>query len=219
MASTNQPHPVVIASDFLEPPQAGPVNLAVETLRAGKSIDNLRVTMFSDERVVCASAVTTATLTSATPDVDHCKPIDLPPPDRCLRLESDTIPGQPLPILDHIELRLAPECVTVLRGGADGSFALRGWLRASDGAAPDLMMALAIIDAFPPVTYTLGRYGWAPAIHMTSYLRAVPAAGWLRAEKRGRLLTGGWIDDICTLRDSRGIVVAQAHQLVRMPRQ
>lgn len=218
MTTTRHPHPVAVSSQFLVQAQPGEAQAQVDVLRAGKTIDTVRVTLYQDDQAVSVSTVTASTLESRPADVDHCKQIHLPPPERCTRLEADSLRDRRLNVLEQVELRLAPECITVLHGSADGSFTLRGWLRMADGTDPDPLICLAVIDAFPPVSYTIGRYGWAPTVQMTSYVRDMPAPGWLRAEKRGRLLANGWIDDSCTMRDSAGKVVAQAHQLVRLPR-
>ena len=68
------------------------------------------------------------------------------------------------------------------------------------------------------MTFTLGRHSSAPAVQLTTYLRSKPVDGWLRGETRGRVLGSGWFDQESTLRDTVGNVIAQAHQLVRVPR-
>lgn len=218
MTETRHSHPVAVSSEFLRAARPGTATAVVEKLHTGKTIDSIRVILSQEEKLVCASTVTASTLKQHVVDVDHCKQIQLPPPERCTRLESDSVRGRYLSMLDIVELRLAPECINVLRGSADGSFTLRGWIRMADETDPNLLVCLAAIDAFPPVTYTIGRYGWAPSVQMTTYLRDLPAPGWLKAEKRGQLLASGWFDDSCTMRDSTGRVVAQANQLVRLPR-
>lgn len=86
------------------------------------------------------------------------------------------------------------------------------------GSVVDPLVCLVAVDAFPPVTFTLGRYGWAPTVQLSTYLRALPGPGWLRAELRGSLLADGWFDEECLLWDSAGRLVAQSRQLARAPR-
>lgn len=223
LQQTSRPHPVAIATSFLLAAQAGSAQLEVEQLRRGKSLETSRITMAQGGETVLTTTLTAATLPRRAPDVDMAPQIDLPPPDRCEPLTTDTLRGNKLAILDHVELRLPPECIHVMRGAPDGSFTLRGWLRLTAGSKdpstvdPALGLLVAA-DAFPPVTFTVGRYGWAPTVQLTSYLRAIPSPGWLRAEKRGRLLAGGWLDEECTIRDSAGTLVLQFHQLSRVPR-
>ncbi len=214
------PHsdPIAVTTDFLITAQGGHAELIAEPLRQGNSIDVVRVTMCQADQVVLVSSVVVGTLDGKPADMDMSASADVPSPDRCTRIESDTLRGRRLPLMDRVEIRLAPECIPLLRGHGDGSFALRGWARLIHDDEPDPLGCLAIADAFPPVTFTLGRHGCAPTVQLTTYMRAKPVPGWLRGELRGRVLGGGWFDQDCTLRDTAGNVIAQSHQLVRVPR-
>ena len=218
LAAEGHPHPVAVTTDFLTAPHAGEAEIVVERLRAGKTVGTSRATLIQDGEPVLVSSVVTSTLDSNSPDVDLAPPIELPSPDQCKRLRADFIQGTPLGLMDHVDVRLAPEFANLLRGRPDGSMALRGWARMVDGRDPDPLVCLLAADAFPPVTFTLGRYGWAPTVQMTTYLRVLPAPGWLRAELRGRVLASGWFDEDCTIRDSAGRLVAQSRQIARVPR-
>ncbi len=214
------PHcdPIAVTTDFLITARGGPAELTAEPLRLGSSIDVVRVTMHQGGQTVLVSSVVVGTLEGKPADMDMSVSADVPPPDRCTRIESDTLRGRTLPLMDRVEIRLAPECIPLLRGQGDGSFALRGWARLLDDSESDALGCLALADAFPPVTFTLGRHGSAPAVQLTTYLRCRPVPGWLRGELRGRVLGSGWFDQECTLRDTAGNVIAQSHQLVRVPR-
>lgn len=218
LAAEGHPHPVAVTTDFLTAARPGRAEIVVERLRAGRTIGTSRATLIQDDQPVLISSVVTSTLDSKPADVDMATVVDLPSPDQCTKIQPDTLRDSHLGLMDHVDIRLAPESATLIRGRPDGSFALRGWARMSDGRDPDPLVCLLAVDAFPPVTFTLGRYGWAPTVQLTTYLRTLPAPGWLKAELRGRVLAGGWFDEDCTLRDAKGRLVAQSRQLARVPR-
>jgi hypothetical protein len=218
LAAGGHPHPVSVSTDFLTAAEAGPAEIVVERLRVGKTMSNYRGTLLQHGEPVLVSSVVTSTLDEEPADVDNAPLLELPSPDQCSRIWVDSMPGTALTLMEHVEIRLAPEFVNLLRGRPDGSLALRGWARMVDQRDPDPLVCLLAVDAFPPVTYTIGRYGWAPTVQLTTYLRTLPAPGWLRAELRGRVLSGGWFDEDCILRDSTGRLVAQSRQLARLPR-
>lgn len=218
LAAEGHPHPVAVTTDFLTAARPGEAEIVVETLRTGRTIGTSRATLLQDGVPVLVSSVVTTTLEDRPADVDLAPSIELPSPDQCTRIRPDMLKGGHLGLMEHVDIRLAPEFATLLRGSPDGSLALRGWARMVDGRDPDPLVCLLAVDAFPPVTFTIGRYGWAPTVQLSTYLRALPAPGWLRAELRGRVLVGGWFDEDCTLRDSTGRLVAQARQIARLPR-
>ena len=98
-------------------------------------------------------------------------------------------------------------------GKPSGNMEIRGWCRLRDGTEPDPLVLLQMGDAFPPVTFDLGLFGWVPTIELTTYVRAQPAPGWLACRMSARLLADGWIDEDAELWDSEGHLVAQARQL------
>ncbi|GAA0270639.1 thioesterase family protein [Cryptosporangium japonicum] len=218
LAAEGHPHPVAVTTDYLQAPHAGEAEIVVERLRTGKTIGTSRATLIQDGQPCLVSSVVTSTLDSSSPDLDMAPQIELPSPDQCTRIRSDVMPGTNLALMDHVDVRLAPEFANVVRGRPDGSMALRGWVRMVDGRDPDPLVCLLAADAFPPVTFTIGRYGWAPTVQLTTYLRVLPAPGWLRCELRGRVLANGWFDEDCTIRDSAGRLVAQSRQIARIPR-
>ena len=213
----NHPHPIAVTTDYPLETTPGPVELAVEPLRLGSNLDYLRVTMRQDGRVVSVSSLVVGELDGKPADMDMSVSVDVPSPDRCTRIERDTFRGRNLPMMDLVEVRLAPECLPLLQGKGDGSFANRGWVRFVDGQELDPLRCITLAHAFPPVSFTLGRHGCPPTVQLTTYLRALPVQGWLRGEVRGRVLSSGWFDQESTLRDTAGNVIAQSHQLVVLP--
>ena len=69
-----------------------------------------------------------------------------------------------------------------------------------------------VCDALPPVTFDLGRPGWAPTLELTVHVRAVPAPGWLKVSHRTRNVAGGMFEEDCEVWDSAGRLVAQSRR-------
>ena len=88
----------------------------------------------------------------------------------------------------------------------------------SDDHDVDPVGLLMVCDALPPVTFDLGRPGWAPTLELTVHVRAVPAPGWLKVSHRTRNLAGGMFEEDCEVWDSAGRLVAQSRQLAMQPR-
>ena len=81
------------------------------------------------------------------------------------------------------------------------------------------MLALAL-DAFPPVAFDLGLYGWTPTLEFTGHIRRRPQPGWLRVVLSTDNVGGGLMEEDARIWDSAGNLVAQSRQLcecVRCP--
>ena len=103
-------------------------------------------------------------------------------------------------------------------GAPSGRGMLQAWFRLAGGREPDPIALLAVADALPPVTFDLGRPGWAPTLELTVHVRARPAPGWLKVRHQTSNLAGGLFEEDCEVWDSAGRLVAQARQLARVPR-
>ena len=101
--------PIAITTDFLVPARGGAATLRAEPLRLGNSIDTIRVTMLQDDALVLTASVAIGTLDGKPADMDMSAPADVPSPDYCSRIESDSLRGRRLPLMDRVEIRLAPE--------------------------------------------------------------------------------------------------------------
>lgn len=233
LAESPHPHPVAVTADFLAAPRPGEAEVVVEAVRTGRTVAVHRAVLAQAGVPVLSTSVVTASLSpGAAAELVLAVPGAAPPPEECVRVPATLPGGGTVGLMDRVECRLTPDSAGILRGAPDGSLTLHGWVRLAlhgadgsplDGSAgtsvdPDPLVCLLGVDAFPPVTFTLGRYGWAPTVQLSTYLRALPEPGWLQAELRGGLLADGWFDEGCTLWDSAGRLVAQSRQLARAPR-
>jgi hypothetical protein len=72
-------------------------------------------------------------------------------------------------------------------------------------------------DVSVPVSFAVGRIGWAPTVQLTAYLRGLPADGWLRVICTCVQIGQDWFDEDHTVVDCRGRIVVQTRQLAMVP--
>ncbi|GAA1701991.1 thioesterase family protein [Fodinicola feengrottensis] len=212
------PHVVAITTDYLSAPAAGEAEVRVDTLKTGKTVAYHRTTLVQNDVVTLSSSVITSRLSDEPADT-YAREVPLPlvRPEDCRRVPVEIPGGLEYGLMRHVDLRMTPESEAAMTQ-SDGSLAVSGWVRAADGSPTDPYLALLAVDALPPVTRTIGRWGWAPTVQLSTYLRAVPAPGWLRAYMHGDFVSDGWFDEECTVYDENGQLVAQSRQLARVPR-
>jgi acyl-CoA thioesterase len=210
---TAHPDPLAVSAHFLTAPAAGPAELAVTPLRAGRSVSTLRVSLAQGGRNRLETLVTAGRLDPAEPAWRASGPPDLPPPDACVPGRAELPGGIRVPILNHLDVRLDPATAGWAVGRPAGRLEMRGWVRFHDGRPPDPLALLQVVDALPPASFELGIAAWAPTVELTAYVRRPPAAGWLRCVVRGSLVQGGWFDEEAEVWDARDALVAQARQL------
>jgi hypothetical protein len=120
--------------------------------------------------------------------------------------------------MERFDIRFDPACVGWAMGAPSGHGHIQAWFRMADGHDVDPVGLLMVCDALPPVTFDLGRPGWAPTLELTVHVRAVPAPGWLKVSHRTRNVAGGMFEEDCEVWDSAGRLVAQSRQLAMLPR-
>jgi len=214
LAAGDQPHPLAVSAHFLSPAGLGPAELAVARLRAGRSLATTSVTLVQEGAARMAALVTAGRLDPGAGPAwqrDGGPPV-LPPVEDCLPARPELPGGVPVNLLRHLDLRMDPATTGWFAGQPGGTLDMRGWVRFSDGRAPDPLALLQMADALPPSSFDLGLPGWAPTVALSVYLRALPAPGWLACGVRGQLWQGGWFDEQAEVWDSAGRLVAQARQ-------
>ena len=89
---------------------------------------------------------------------------------------------------------------------------------ASEGLGrTDVLFALLCGDVSAPVTFGVNRFGWAPTVQLTAFLRARPADGWLRVLCTTTQIGQEWFDEDHVVVDSAGRIVVQSRQLALVP--
>jgi acyl-CoA thioesterase len=214
LEAAGQPHPLAVSAHFLSPADLGPAELEVARLRVGRSLATTRVTLIQEGAARMAALVTAGRLDpGAGPGWQRDGgPPPLAPLEECLPARPELPGGVPVPLLNHLDLRIDPATTGWFAGRPAGSLDMRGWVRFSDGRPADPLALLQVADALPPSSFDLGLPGWAPTVAFSVYLRALPAPGWLACVARGQLWQGGWFDEEVEVWDSAGRLVAQSRQ-------
>lgn len=206
--------PVAISTEFLRAPGLGPVEIATEVLKLGRTASVASVRMSQDGKLMLTATVTAGRLPTDEPRWSDLPDLAAEPPADAL--DRSTNPHAPTTGLSaSTEIRFDAETVPFVRR-EQGPPIVRGWTRPI-GEEPDVLYALLAGDILPPTLFNLGNPGWAPTVQLTALLRAHPAPGWLRLESRSASIRGTWFDEDVTVVDSAGRLVCQARQLALAP--
>ena len=126
--------------------------------------------------------------------------------------------GHPMADIVHLAhgCDIRPSLTTMEPRSDGGPPVIEYWVRPRD-EAPDVLFALLCGDVSAPVTFGVNRFGWAPTVQLTAYLRALPADGWLRVLCTTVQIGQDWFDEDHIVVDSEGHIVVQSRQLAMVP--
>ncbi len=214
------PDPLTITAHYLAASAHGPATVRVERDRIGGSVATARAVLSQGETDCVTALATYGRLADLPGDVETtAEEIDLPPREQCLG--TDLAPADfkaTAPFVDRFELLLDPACAGWAVGAPSNRGLLQGWFRLAGDRQPDALSLLMVVDALPPVSFDLGRPGWAPTLSLTAHIRAAPSPGWLKVRHATRNVAGGMFEEDCEVWDAAGRLVAQSRQLARLPR-
>ena len=111
----------------------------------------------------CRDDVGTTAEEPSLPPLEECVPASIAPEDV----------RRMAPLLDRFDMRFDP-ARGVGDGRPSGNGHIQAWFRMADGHDVDPRRLLMVFDALPPVTFDLGRPGWAPTLELTVHVRAAP---------------------------------------------
>jgi len=213
-----QPQPIAVSASYLWAPDPGPVELVARVLKRGRTVSLVDVELQQGHRVAVRVAVTLGVpehhvepLLSVNPVLAQMSPE--PPPD----LESIG-PGHPMAEINHLAAGcdIRPDMSHLWAPAPGQPPVARIWVRPR-GEVPDVLFALTCGDISMPVTFAVGRTGWAPTVQLTAYLRSMPADGWLRVLCTTTQIGQDWFDEDHTVVDSAGRIIVQTRQLALVP--
>lgn len=220
----NGMQPVAVSANYLAAPDPGEVRLVTTVRKRGRQVALVDVDLMQGDRLAVAASVTLGAPDTAEPR--HREPLALdalpvePTAESALIAE-----GHPMAAIVHVakgcELRVDPTAARFLTG-EQGDPVNRMWARplGEDEADPDTAALFAIMlgDISAPVTMNRGMFGWAPTVQLTTYLRRLPAAGWLRVMASAQVIGDTWFEEDHLVLDSAGQVVVQSRQLAMLPK-
>ncbi len=216
--------PLAVSASFVSAPDPGEVELTTVLRKQGKQIGVVDVELSQAGRVAVRASVTLGTPDTEEPfyTVPHrATTVPAEPPAESVLITPDHPMGQIVKFASSSRMRVDGSTARFL-DGEQGEPMVSMWTRPLPGDEEDVdtsvLFALMCGDVSAPVTMNRGRFGWAPTVQLTAYLRRVPAPGWLRVVAESSVLGNIWFEEDHTVVDSTGAVVVQSRQLAMMPR-
>ncbi len=217
--SEGVPEPIAVSASYLSAPSPGDMQVRTTVRKRGRQISLVDAELVQDGRTAVHAIVTLG-----TPE-QHVGPLLTALPPALTQLPAEPPPGvSPIaeghPMGDIFHLFGGIDVRPSLRSMSDlserGKPEIVLWARPRD-MAPDGLFALVCGDISVPVTFPLGRFGWAPTVQLTTYLRTLPSDGWLRVLCSTNQIGQHWFDSEHTVIDSEGALVVQSRQLAMEP--
>ena len=210
--------PIAVSGSFLWAPDPGPLRVVTTIRKRGRRVNLVDVELVQGQRTAVRAAMTlaqpehhVAPLLSANPVVPLMTPD--PPPG----LEPIG-PGHPMADIVHLAhgCDIRPSLTTMSPRADGGPPVIEYWVRPREGS-PDVLFALLCGDVSAPVTLGVNRFGWAPTVQLTAYLRGRPADGWLRVMCTTMQIGQEWFDEDHVVVDCEGRIIVQSRQLALVP--
>lgn len=217
-AHSVHPHVVAASTHYLRAPHTGPAELDIEVLREGRTMTQSRVRLSQAGEAKAETLFNLSDLSDISTE-PQWKSADVPAPaipfDQCDRY----LPPReifPVEVLRQMHLHPEPASLPFTRGEPRGIGEIRGWLNLPDKEGFDPSSLLLAADVLPPATMDVKLTGWVPTLELSTFVRALPAPGPVHVLLKANLIQGDRVDESCTIRDSRGVIVAQSHQLANI---
>ncbi|SDI87898.1 Acyl-CoA thioesterase [Frankineae bacterium MT45] len=204
--------PVATSATYLRQARPGPAEVHVEVVRSGRRLAVGEARVITGGKEVLRVVATFADLTAGAEarSVQQLDAPRLPPPMECERLHTDKVPT--LTLAQRLEFRY-PALPGWVGGAPTNDASHEFWMRFADGSDADTIALPTLVDAATPPAFEIGVWQ-STTVELTTYVRAIPAAGWLSARASTRYLAGGFHEEDFEIWDSEGILVAQSRQLM-----
>lgn len=230
--------PIAVSGNFLWAPDPGPMQVTTTVRKRGRRVSLIDVELsqrvrtgdegsLEEQKVAVRAAVTLGDpehhVAPLSPRKKPGAPVGYNP--AMPQMQPDPPPGlEPIgeghPMADIVHLArgcdIRPSLTTMEPRSDGGPPVIEYWVRPK-GVAPDVLFALLCGDVSAPVTFGVNRFGWAPTVQLTAYLRALPADGWLRVLCTTVQIGQDWFDEDHIVVDCEGHIVVQSRQLALVP--
>ncbi|MBA4023171.1 MAG: thioesterase family protein [Gordonia sp.] len=208
--------PVAISTNYLGAPDPAEITLKVWVRKRGRTVSLVDVEVHQNGRNLIHSTVTIGTLDTdghfSAPTPLTALPIE--PPDDVIWVDQSPM-GDVMHLSASIDVAIEANSLAFIKGEkADPVF--RMWARPKEGVTDELFAILSG-DLSAPVVMNLHLFGWAPTVQLTTYLRRLPAPGWLRIQASSTEVGHGWFEEDHLVIDSAGDVIVQTRQLALIP--
>ncbi len=214
LATTGRPDPLSVTAHYVSPPEPGPLQVAVETVRSGRRYATATAALRQGEREAVRVLAAVGDLAAMQgPTRVAAEAPTVPGPSGCVEPPDG---GWVPEVARRYDLRLVPAAGDP---PPDRPYEVSGWIRLADGAPPSVLALLAFADAFPPAVLGPLDVGWVPTIELTVHVRARPAPGWVLGRFATRFLVDGLLEEDGELWGEDGRLLAESRQLALvMPR-
>lgn len=210
--------PIAVSGSFLWAPDPGALRVVCTVRKRGRRVNLVDVELNQREKTAVRAVITLAQPEGHTDPLLSVNPvINLMTPDPPPGLEPIG-PGHPMADIVHLAhgCDIRPSLSTMAPRADGGPPMIEYWVRPREGA-PDVLFALLCGDVSAPVTFGVNRFGWAPTVQLTAYLRGIPADGWLRVIATTTQIGQEWFDEDHVVVDCEGRIIVQSRQLALVP--
>lgn len=210
--------PIAVSGSFLWAPDPGPLRVVCTVRKRGRRVSIVDVELTQGEKTAVRAVMTLAEPEHDVAPLLVCNPVvPLMTPDPPPGLEPIG-PGHPMADIVHLAhgCDIRPSLTTMAPRADGGPPVIEYWVRPKEGS-PDVLFALLCGDVSAPVTFGVNRFGWAPTVQLTAYLRGLPADGWLRVMCTTMQIGQDWFDEDHLVVDCEGRIIVQSRQLALVP--
>lgn len=210
--------PIAVSGSFLWAPDPGALRVQTTIRKRGRRVSLVDVELGQRDRVAVRAAMTMAEPEHGVAPLLSVNPVvALMTPDPPPGLEPIG-PGHPMADIVHLAhgCDIRPSLTTMAPRADGGPPVIEYWVRPKEGS-PDVLFALLCGDVSAPVTFGVNRFGWAPTVQLTAYLRGRPADGWLRVMCTTMQIGQDWFDEDHLVVDCEGRIIVQSRQLALVP--
>lgn len=205
---STHPDPFTTTAHFLSPTTIGPVEVATEVVKPGRSSTVVATSLTQEGRERVRMLTLFGDLSARSgPTHRLLEPPAMSGPFETQR--SSLMQNFPA----NFDFRVPADVAGGVLGRPTGRPEMGGTIAFVDGRPPDLAALMVIADGFAPVAFNLGHSAWTPTLEMTVHFWRHPVPGPITVWLHSGVVEQGYHDESGDLWDSSGALVARSRQL------